>query len=291
MFTKKITTISLFVFWAITAAILAAGLVFYQAGKDEGGEEVLQAEDRSISGDSLPATVLSFEEAAKHNSAGDCWLVVKNKIYSVSSYLNKHPGDAETITPFCGKDATAAFEGKPHSEEAWEMLAPYYVGDIGQSINGDPAASSDPKNAPTSESAPVQAPTNTPNSGTSNQNTGQGSTKTLSLAEIAKHNSAADCWLIMNSKVYNVTSYLKSHPGGSKAITPYCGKDGAAAFTGLPHSTKASNILASYFIGNVGATINVQPNAVNQNPASGQSSAPQPSPTSYQKWDDEEEDD
>lgn len=77
----------------------------------------------------------------------------------------------------------------------------------------------------------------------------------LNFQEISKHNSQSDCWTIINSKVYNITSYLGAHPGGVSAIIPYCGKDGMQAFTNLPHSSFASSLLNNYFIGNLNQTI------------------------------------
>jgi cytochrome b involved in lipid metabolism len=32
-----------------------------------------------------------------------------------------------------------------------------------------------------------------------------------------------DCWIAYNEKVYDITSWLQKHPGGVKAILPYCG--------------------------------------------------------------------
>jgi hypothetical protein len=34
------------------------------------------------------------------------------------------------------------------------------------------------------------------------------------LADVAKHNSATDCWMVINDKVYDVTSFIDEHPGG-----------------------------------------------------------------------------
>lgn len=77
----------------------------------------------------------------------------------------------------------------------------------------------------------------------------------LDSQEVGKHNSATDCWTIINGKVYNLTSYLSVHPGGAVPMLPYCGKEASQAFatkdTGSAHSANASNILASYYIGNL----------------------------------------
>ena len=50
------------------------------------------------------------------------------------------------------------------------------------------------------------------------------------FADIASHNTAADCWAIINSGVYNLTSWVLRHPGGVRAIENICGTDGSNAF-------------------------------------------------------------
>eukprot|EP00746_Dinoflagellata_sp_MGD_P011530 gnl/MRDRNA2_/MRDRNA2_124233_c0_seq1.p1 gnl/MRDRNA2_/MRDRNA2_124233_c0~~gnl/MRDRNA2_/MRDRNA2_124233_c0_seq1.p1 ORF type:complete len:287 (-),score=45.44 gnl/MRDRNA2_/MRDRNA2_124233_c0_seq1:50-910(-) len=47
----------------------------------------------------------------------------------------------------------------------------------------------------------------------------------LNAAEVAKHASPADCWIIMNGRVYDVTPYLKFHPGGKEQIMRGAGQD------------------------------------------------------------------
>ena len=34
-------------------------------------------------------------------------------------------------------------------------------------------------------------------------------------AEVAKHNTPADCWVIVGGEVYDVTKWVPKHPGGS----------------------------------------------------------------------------
>ena len=82
-------------------------------------------------------TTISAQEVAKHSSSSDCWIIISNKVYNVSSYLRSHPGGAGTITPYCGKDATHAFDtkdlggsGANHSSRAYNHLDSIYVGDL-----------------------------------------------------------------------------------------------------------------------------------------------------------------
>ncbi|KAJ6466696.1 FMN-dependent dehydrogenase-domain-containing protein [Mycena vitilis] len=42
---------------------------------------------------------------------------------------------------------------------------------------------------------------------------------------VAQHNSRESCWIIVHGKVYDVTEFLDEHPGGSKIILKYAGKD------------------------------------------------------------------
>ncbi|KAI3529841.1 FMN-dependent dehydrogenase [Colletotrichum abscissum] len=48
--------------------------------------------------------------------------------------------------------------------------------------------------------------------------------------DIAKHNSADSCWVIVHGKAYDVTDFLPEHPGGSKIILKYAGKDATEEF-------------------------------------------------------------
>ncbi|HBY24286.1 MAG TPA: hypothetical protein DEG88_13775 [Propionibacteriaceae bacterium] len=51
------------------------------------------------------------------------------------------------------------------------------------------------------------------------------------LSQVAEHSSASDCWSVIKGNVYNLTSWVKQHPGGSQRIIDICGKDGTAEFT------------------------------------------------------------
>ncbi|KAJ7793586.1 FMN-dependent dehydrogenase-domain-containing protein [Mycena olivaceomarginata] len=47
----------------------------------------------------------------------------------------------------------------------------------------------------------------------------------LSGKTVAEHNSRESCWIIVHGKAYDVTEFLDEHPGGSKIILKYAGKD------------------------------------------------------------------
>jgi cytochrome b involved in lipid metabolism len=50
------------------------------------------------------------------------------------------------------------------------------------------------------------------------------------LADVAKHNSKADCWVVVDGQVLDVTSFLSEHPGGELAILTFAGKDATEEF-------------------------------------------------------------
>jgi hypothetical protein len=93
--------------------------------------------------------------------------------------------------------------------------------------------------------------------------TGLNGTVSLTLSEIAKHNTPGDCWIIINNSVYDVTAHLQNHPSGSGLITPYCGQDATTAYDtkggrGAPHSPFADSTLGPILLGSVGQTISSQ---------------------------------
>ena len=79
----------------------------------------------------------------------------------------------------------------------------------------------------------------------------------LSTTEIKMHNSKSDCWSIVNGKVYNLTTYVQKHPGGSAVITNICGKDGTNSFAN-EHNTqsKPNSVLTGFLAGSVGTSVN-----------------------------------
>lgn len=57
-------------------------------------------------------------------------------------------------------------------------------------------------------------------------------TTPITVSDIAQHNTSADCWTAIDGNVYNLTSYISSHPGGVGPISLLCGIDGTSIFHG-----------------------------------------------------------
>lgn len=75
----------------------------------------------------------TFQEVAKHSSPSSLWIVINNHVYDVTEFIYKHPGGMEVILEFAGMDATGAFEGKGHSDDAKQLLQKYHIGKLHES--------------------------------------------------------------------------------------------------------------------------------------------------------------
>ena len=77
----------------------------------------------------------------------------------------------------------------------------------------------------------------------------------ISAEQVAKHNTEKDCWVILNGKVYDVTTFLPDHPGGKKAIMLFAGKDASEEFNMLHNANVLTKYMpASACLGPVGAS-------------------------------------
>lgn len=97
-------------------------------------QQTQQSQPTDTISPSQPAQQTSFSvaEVAKHNKPNDCWIIISAKVYDVGKFLDLHPGGADVIVPFCGKDATAAFANQggrgKHSSQALQELQNYLIG-------------------------------------------------------------------------------------------------------------------------------------------------------------------
>jgi cytochrome b involved in lipid metabolism len=109
-----ITTTS--IFWFLVVAFWAASLWSPNAGQP------VAAVARDI----------SAAELAGHATPETCWMAIRGSVYDLAAYLPDHPSRPQIVEPWCGKDATEAYntktKGRPHSKEADELLLKYRIG-------------------------------------------------------------------------------------------------------------------------------------------------------------------
>jgi isopentenyl diphosphate isomerase/L-lactate dehydrogenase-like FMN-dependent dehydrogenase len=69
---------------------------------------------------------------------------------------------------------------------------------------------------------------------------------------VAKHTSADSCWVVLYGNVYDVTSFLSSHPGGSKIILKLAGRDATEEYDPVhPPGTLEENLAPEAKLGTI----------------------------------------
>jgi hypothetical protein len=100
-----------------------------------------------------------------------------------------------------------------------------------------PAASPTPSVSASPTPTPSPSVSSTPDAG-------------ITRAQVEMRNSKNACWSIIDEKVYDLTKWIDSHPGGPSYIQFICGKDGTNSFkaqhSGRPNPTAR---LADFLLG------------------------------------------
>ncbi|HAU07469.1 MAG: hypothetical protein UW46_C0006G0028 [Candidatus Yanofskybacteria bacterium GW2011_GWF1_44_227] len=92
--------------------------------------------------------------------------------------------------------------------------------------------------------SPTASPSITPKS----QDTSSGHT----LLDVASHNGRPSCWSVVNGKIYDLTSWIDKHPGGSDRILKICGTDGSANFNNQHGGKqKPADQLVNFYVGDL----------------------------------------
>lgn len=105
-------------------------------------------------------------------------------------------------------------------------------------IPGEVLRGAKPTPSVTPTPTPTATPTPTP-------------TKTgYTMEQVRANNSASNCWSVIDGAVYDLTAWIKSHPGGSGAIIGLCGIDGSSSFNTRHGGQKSpKSTLAGYLLG------------------------------------------
>jgi cytochrome b involved in lipid metabolism len=54
-------------------------------------------------------------------------------------------------------------------------------------------------------------------------------------AEVAVHNHKGSCWIVVDSAVFDVTTWMARHPGGQEILLMYAGDDATDVFKAFHH--------------------------------------------------------
>ncbi|CAJ1081538.1 cytochrome b5 [Xyrichtys novacula] len=72
----------------------------------------------------------TLSEIEEQNSFRSTWIIINNKVYDVTKFLEEHPGGEEVLREQGGGDATESFEDVGHSTDAREMAQDMIIGEL-----------------------------------------------------------------------------------------------------------------------------------------------------------------
>lgn len=166
--------------------------------------------------------------------------------------------DAHIVTNEDGSTTVVSASGEV-IENAGSATVPVDSGNTSNPI----ATGSSPTVPPTTPPAtpPATPPSTPPTTPTPPAPPACGSGGNCTSAQVASHNTQSNCWVIYNNKVYNVTTFVSRHEGGSQVFNSNtCGKDIGQYLSGtreptsgLRHTHTSSDIsdINPYFIANL----------------------------------------
>lgn len=107
----------------------------------------------------------------------------------------------------------------------------------------------------------------------------------FSPAEVQRRLAAGACWVRCGARLYDLTGFLRHHPGGEQLLRARAGQDVSADLDGPPHrhSANARLWLEQYYVGDLQGDPQVGPGRGHRPPPTARrppppSTHPKPSP-------------
>lgn len=75
----------------------------------------------------------TIEEVQKTKGTGKVVIILHDKVYDVTEFLNEHPGGEEILIDHAGKDGTEHFNDVGHSQDALDLMNKYKIGELVES--------------------------------------------------------------------------------------------------------------------------------------------------------------
>lgn len=74
--------------------------------------------------------------------------------------------------------------------------------------------------------------------------------KSYTMTQVKTHHTAANCWSVVGTNVYNLTGWVRKHPGGTGPVVAMCGKNATVAFNKKHRGSGTAKVaLSKYKIG------------------------------------------
>ncbi len=115
---RRLFIISTMLFWLAISGFWAADLSLTESPDTQ----AVAAPEKSF----------TLTEIARHATGKDCWMAIRGQVYDFTAYVPQHPADSSVFVPWCGKEASEAYEtkakGRPHSPYADQLMTRYRIG-------------------------------------------------------------------------------------------------------------------------------------------------------------------
>jgi cytochrome b involved in lipid metabolism len=122
---RKLFIISTTIFWLAVAG-------FWLSGKFHTPQMITQT--ATVAEPALRK--YSLKEVSQHNRENNCWMAIEGQVYDLTAYLPTHPSDPAIVLPWCGKEASNAWQtktvGRPHTSRAKHLLERYLIGKLNE---------------------------------------------------------------------------------------------------------------------------------------------------------------
>lgn len=134
---------------------------------------------------------------------------------------------------------TPSAETEPQASETMDPMDP---------MESEPAETS--AESQTASPSPTASPTTSPTQTATASPSPTQTSPALTLAEVAKRNTQSECWVAIDGNVYDLTEWIRQHPGGSGSIRSLCGTDGTDQFMSQHGGeSRPSSTLDRYYLG------------------------------------------
>lgn len=105
--------------------LLVLGALFVIPRSDSKGK----GKEANSGGNGKTTRSYSKKDVSTHNTRTDCWIIIKDKVYDVTPYVEEHPG-GDAILNSAGGDSTEGFFGPQHGTRVFDIIEDFCIGKL-----------------------------------------------------------------------------------------------------------------------------------------------------------------